>query len=467
MSKKFKKSIFLIVLFILSIIYFTISNSLFIRDNINEFLVDNGLEKVKSKVLFISEKNRQIEKLKKELLTVENSETRMDLEESYYTLYEFHSKYLENSLAIKTKSLNHKINNVNFSIDYYSIDNLFNGKHSTAKASIYLEKITDNLILVTGDGHFFYFKIDEFNNDLIKLNKVKTNIHELITDINFLTKSKIGIKDVLVDDKNIIITFPLKRRKDCHSFAVYKSNFNYNFLKFEKIFETKECQSTRGSNHFGGRIKVLDKDHYVFTIGDYGHSANAQITKSLFGKIVKLNKSSNNTEIISFGHRNPQGLYLDKEKNIILSTEHGPTGGDEINLINLNKKDKKNFGWPKVSYGIDSTAGWKNNHLKNGYIEPIKYFTPSIAISEVVKAPKNFFNSDHHYFVASMGGISDGGYQSIHSINLNEDLEVIGNETVIKINDRVRDLIVIKELNIVLGSTEIYPGIIKISKLDN
>jgi len=74
---------------------------------------------------------------------------------------------------------------------------------------------------------------------------------------------------------------------------------------------------------------------------------------------------------------------------------------------------------------------------------------------------------NHDYLVASMGGISDGGYQSIHSINLNEDLEVIGNEALIKINDRVRDLIVIKELNIVLGSTEIYPGIIKISKLDN
>ena len=90
---------------------------------------------------------------------------------------------------------------------------------------MYLERIVNNLILVTGDGHFFYFNFNEFNKNLIKLNKVKTNIHELITDIDFLTKSKIGIKGVLIDNDNIIITFPLKRRKDCYSFAIYKSKF--------------------------------------------------------------------------------------------------------------------------------------------------------------------------------------------------------------------------------------------------
>ena len=105
------------------------------------------------------------------------------------------------------------------------------------------------------------------------------------------------------------------------------------------------------------------------------------------------------------GHRNPQGLYIDNEKEKILSTEHGPTGGDEINMIDLKNNKIKNFGWPKSSYGIDQGATWKRNHIKYGYIEPIKYYVPSIAISEIIKVPENFFNSDNNFFVASMGGI--------------------------------------------------------------
>ena len=454
MNYTFKTLGFLFFIFILSIIYLMNSN--------------NSLtNKIKSKIFNLSEKNRQIEKLKNEIITIENSDTRMDLEESYYTLYEYHSKHLENSFAKKKNSTNHKIGSTKLSIDYYSIDNLFNGKHSTAKATMYLERIVDNLILVTGDGHFFYFKFNEFNKNLIKLNKVKTNIHELITDIDFLTKSKIGIKDVLVDNDSIIITFPLKRRKDCYSFAIYKSKFSYNFLNFNKIFESKECVDRKGSNHFGGRVKVLDKDHYIFTTGDYGYKSISQNMTNLFGKIIKLNKNTNNTEIISLGHRNPQGLYFNKKKNIILSTEHGPQGGDEINLINLNKNNIKNYGWPEVSYGNGANAPWKNSHLKNGYSEPLKYYGPGIAISEIVKTPKNFFNSDNHYLIASMGGIPDGGYQSIHLVNLNENLQITGSETAIKINDRVRDLLAIDELSLVLGTTEINPGILKISKIDD
>ena len=66
-----------------------------------------------------------------------------------------------------------------------------------------------------------------------------------------------------------------------------------------------------------------------------------------------------------------------------------------------------------------------------------------------------------------MGGISDGGYQSIHLVNLNENLQITGSETAIKINDRVRDLLAIDELSLVLGTTEINPGILIILKIYN
>jgi len=455
------------VFFFLGLTYLTIINYSFIKEEINRFIVRNGLTGIKEKILFISQKNKKILELEKKLLNAEYSISRMDLEESYHALYEFHSKYLENSFAIKKKSIIQNIEGVNFSIDYYSIDNLFNGKHISAKATIYLEKTKNNVIIATGDGHFFYINNDDLNKDIIKLNKLKTNIHELISDIDFITKSDIGIKDILIDNEDILLTIPMNKKK-CYSLAIFKSRFNYENIKFNKFFETKECEdfSNKNSNHFGGRIKVIDKNHYVFTTGDFGNSSNAQLKKNLFGKIVKLNRNTKNTEIISIGHRNQQGLYYDKEKNIILSTEHGPTGGDEINLINLNDNNFKNYGWPRVSYGIDANAAWKNNHMKSGYIEPIKYYVPSIAISEIVKMPKSSLDGGvDEYFVAAMGGISDGGYQSIHLIALDKQNEVYGNEKFIKINDRVRDLLAIDELNIVLGSTEINPGFIKISKI--
>ena len=89
------------------------------------------------------------------------------------------------------------------------------------------------------------------------------------------------------------------------------------------------------------------------------------------------------------GHRNPQGLLLDKENNFLLETEHGPKGGDEINLINLNNEDLPNYGWPISSAGehYKDPNGDKYNkyplyksHSKYGFIEPLKSFVPSIAI---------------------------------------------------------------------------------------
>ena len=71
-------------------------------------------------------------------------------------------------------------------------------------------------------------------------------------------------------------------------------------------------------------------------------------------KIIKININNGEYKIISMGHRNPQGLYFDKDNNFILETEHGPRGGDEINLINIrefNNNKILNYGWAISSYG--------------------------------------------------------------------------------------------------------------------
>ena len=104
------------------------------------------------------------------------------------------------------------------------------------------------------------------------------------------------------------------------------------------------------------------------------------------------------------GHRNPQGLYYDIENNFLLETEHGPQGGDEINLIEINNKNKDkipNYGWAIVSAGEHYGGKIPRNeikykkyplyksHSKYGFVEPLKSFVPSIGISEITKLENN------------------------------------------------------------------------------
>ena len=99
----------------------------------------------------------------------------------------------------------------------------------------------------------------------------------------------------------------------------------------------------------------------------------------------------------------PQGIYFDKENNFILETEHGPQGGDEVNLIEVNKIIKnniQNYGWPVSSAGEHYGGKIKNikkyekyplykSHTEHGFIEPLHSFVPSIGISEIVKIGPN------------------------------------------------------------------------------
>ena len=88
----------------------------------------------------------------------------------------------------------------------------------------------------------------------------------------------------------------------------------------------------------------------------------AQDIKSINGKIIKINIYNSDYEIISIGHRNPQGLYFDNENNFILESEHGPDGGDEINLIEVSKINKnkiQNYGWPISLLGSIMVAEMK------------------------------------------------------------------------------------------------------------
>ena len=141
--------------------------------------------------------------------------------------------------------------------------------------------------------------------------------------------------------------------------------------------------------HFGSRI-VFDKDNFLFVVaGERGTKPKVQDLSNDHGKIHRIyddgripkdnpfvNKPGASPSIWTYGHRNPQGMVYDRANNRIWAVEHGPKGGDELNLIEKGK----NYGWPTVTHGTDYDGTIISNLKEKEGMEPAKrYWVPSIA----------------------------------------------------------------------------------------
>ena len=176
------------------------------------------------------------------------------------------------------------------------------------------------------------------------------------------------------------------------------------------------------------------------------------------------------------GHRNSQGLFYDKINDVIYSTDHGPQGGDEINIDSApDQNNPKNFGWAVSSYGehygypnkwildeIYKRAPLNKSHKKYGFIEPLKYFTPSIGITQIIKTEN--LQSKKVIYVGSMGWDLDENDLSIHKLILNNDL-IIEEYEIIPIIERIRDLIYLQKKNKILMYLETSGSIAILERL--
>lgn len=151
-----------------------------------------------------------------------------------------------------------------------------------------------------------------------------------------------------------------------------------------------------GAAHYGGRIAFLADKTLVLTLGDgFDWREQAQNPANHLGKIVRLNRDGsvprNNPlygqegaaeEIYSLGHRNVQGIFFDAEHDRLYSHEHGPRGGDELNLI----EPGANYGWPLVTFGVDYTGARVSPYTElPGLAAPLLQWTPSVAPSSLTR----------------------------------------------------------------------------------
>ena len=183
--------------------------------------------------------------------------------------------------------------------------------------------------------------------------------------------------------------------------AIARAKLNNKSLSNFEVLYKAEPNSKRGQ-HFGSRLAFDNKGYLYFTIGDRGdRDLNPQDITRDCGKVYRINADGSipkdnpfinqadaKKAIYSYGHRNPQGMVKHPKTGEIWTHEHGPKGGDEINII----KHGKNYGWPVISYGVNY-SGTKFTEItkKKGMEQPIHYWTPSIAPSGMA-----FIDSDKY-----------------------------------------------------------------------
>ena len=170
----------------------------------------------------------------------------------------------------------------------------------------------------------------------------------------------------------------------------------------------------RGGRHFGSRIAFLPDNTIVFSIGDRGARNRAQDFKDHAGSIVRLNRDGSIPddnpfaadpdvldELYTLGHRNPQGLALHPQTGVLWQHEHGPRGGDELNII----EPGNNYGWPEMSQGVEYGSGRAIGRGREapGMTQPVEYWTPAIAPSGMAfYFGREFPGWDGNLFIGSL-----------------------------------------------------------------
>lgn len=209
---------------------------------------------------------------------------------------------------------------------------------------------------------------------------------------------------------------------------------------------------SRGAGHYGSRL-AFDRNGFLFiTVGDRqvppsGNLAAhpAQSLANHHGKLIRLHddgrvpsdnpfvgREGARPEIWTYGHRNQQGLAIHPETGDVWAVEHGPQGGDELNLI----QPGKNYGWPVVGYGVNygTGAAIHEGTRKEGMENPVHFWVPSIATSGML-----FYTGDR--FPEWKGSLFVGGMNGQQLARLTLDGQrVRGEETLVQYQGRIRDV---------------------------
>lgn len=343
--------------------------------------------------------------------------------------------------------------------DITKIKSKFNYKrYGEVVEPFYVDIWKDFLVLTLKDGQIYLLNKNSLLNNQIKFSKID---HDL--------NNSIEVTDILILGKKIYIMFTDKNLEKCNSgnINLYSADLDKNNIKFHKelfikkdIKENLKFPSCLDYGATAGKMTGLNDGNILFssTVWDKDKNLNNDtdldkkgLITNKYASFIKFDTSNKTYEIFSNGHRNPIGVLQDSKSGNIISTEHGPRGGDEINKI----VNGKNYGWPIVSYGepygvpYKEPYYYKKDHTKFNFEEPIYSFIPSIGISEIIEIGEKFSEKWKNNFL--VGSLKK---RSLYRVEFNKNFTKINFIEKIYLGRRIRDMVYDYELGLIFLALE-------------
>ena len=266
---------------------------------------------------------------------------------------------------------------------------------------------------------------------------------------NVRSKGQGGMLDVAVHpdfnrNSYIYLSYSDYSENKSHTSLIRAKLVNNSLVNSQIIFRPEEKFFTKRSLHFGSRIIFDDKGFIFFCIGDRGDRDLAQNLDMPNGKMYRIRDDGTIPidnpfyytkgaikSIWSYGHRNPQGLAIHPSTRQLWEAEHGPRGGDEVNIILRGH----NYGWPVITYGknYSGTIISKLTHHE-GMDQPVFHWTPSIAVCGIAFYEGSQFPEWKNNLLAT-----SLKYERLHRVEL-DGMNMVKDEIIFEAESRVRDV---------------------------
>lgn len=365
-----------------------------------------------------------------------------------------------------------------------------------------LDRLGEDVLLTTGDGHLYVLKIGSSDQILARElpTRVPLNREEFAAAFGGSAQApkrsadysesgpprvqtwRFRLADAIVQDRGDKVRILASHhywnaKEECFLVRVSQVEVDKAQLPIESesdqqpksrwqwqtIFESEPCIPMtgkfrkRGKNPFrgeeiGGRMALLDERTLLLTLGDHGFygmesvQAFSQDPQASYGKTIRIDLDTHAHHVNTLGHRNPQGLYATRDGRV-WETEHSAQGGDELNLI----VPGSNYGWPLVTYGTEyGTFAWPASREQNrhtGYAQPVYAWVPSVGISNLIRIERDRFGTWKNNLIA--GSLAS---HSLYRIVTDGDRLVV-NEP-IPVGSRIRDLLELNDGRILLWTDD-------------
>ncbi len=251
------------------------------------------------------------------------------------------------------------------------------------------------------------------------------------------------------DTSRMVYIAYAKGDDDANATAVIRGRLSDDAATLEGVEEIFWADARDTAYHYGARLQFANDGTLFVSLGEgFKYMKDSQDPSNTHGKIVRINADGSipadnpfadgeagKPSVWSYGHRNVQGLYYDAATGTLYETEHGPKGGDELNLVTPGT----NYGWPEITYGVnyDGTIITTKTEAE-GMAQPMTYWVPSIAPSGLVMLTSDLYPGWKGDLFT--GGMNGPAGLELTRIDL-EDGEVVGKESLFDGEYAIRDVV--------------------------